>query len=421
MKRVLGLPAFRRLLATWILNELATSIAAVALAVLVYRRTGSAIGAMAFFLCTDFGPALISPFFVAQLDQRSARRMLGLLYALETLIFLALAWLTNSLSVASILVLAFIYSTLGVVARVLARSAWASASRAAGLMREASAVMSTALSICYMAGPALGGVLVGAAGTRAALFVDVGTFVWIVLIVITASGLPVAVPDRPPARGRLRAAVSYARGEPVLRRLLGLQAVAMLFFSLSLPVEVVFAEHTLHAGAGGYGALLSAWGAGGIVGTVAYGRWLAVSDRLLITAGTLFLAAGFLVMAIAPSIAVAVVGAVICGIGNGLQAVSMRTALQEVVSESWMALVLSLSESTFQAVPGAGIVLGGIITAAFGARLALAAGAGGSFIVAALMWLGLAAVRGTAIEEPAIPESEVGMTPAARTAAGRRS
>jgi predicted MFS family arabinose efflux permease len=415
MKSVLGITAFRRLLATWVLNELATSIAAVALAVFVYRRTGSAIGAMAFFLCTDFGPALISPWFVARLDQRSARRVLGLLYVLETFIFVVLAWLTNHLSVASILVLAFTYSTLGVIARVLARSAWTSVTRPVGLLREASAAMSTALSVCYMAGPAIGGVVVAAAGVRTALLVCVGAFVWIVLIVASTTGLPLAVPNPPPARGRLRAAISYTWRETVLRRLLGLQAVAMLFFSLSIPVEVVLAQHTLKAGASGYGALLSAWGAGGIIGTVAYGRWRAVSDRLLITAGTILLGLGFLVMALAPTIAIAVVGAVICGIGNGLQVVSMRTALQEVVSGSSMALVLSLSESTFQAVPGAGIVLGGVITALAGARIALATGAAGSFLVAGLMWLGLAAVKRTTLEEPEpSPAPEMGLTAAAR-------
>ena len=45
MKRALKLPAFRRLFAAYSLNELAWAFGSLALAVLVYRRTGSALGA----------------------------------------------------------------------------------------------------------------------------------------------------------------------------------------------------------------------------------------------------------------------------------------------------------------------------------------------------------------------------------------
>ena len=69
MWRVLQLAPYRRLVVTSLLNELASSIGAVALALLVYRRTGSAIGATAFFLCAQFAPAILSPFFVARLEE----------------------------------------------------------------------------------------------------------------------------------------------------------------------------------------------------------------------------------------------------------------------------------------------------------------------------------------------------------------
>src|SRR5207302_6524562 len=70
VRRVLGLPAYRRLLAAYTLNEVAYSIGSLALAVLVYNRTGSALAAAGYFLCAMFGPALVSPVVVARLDQR---------------------------------------------------------------------------------------------------------------------------------------------------------------------------------------------------------------------------------------------------------------------------------------------------------------------------------------------------------------
>ena len=82
MRQVLRLPAYRRLLAAYALNELAFSIGSLALSILVYRKTGSAIAAAGYFLGSQFLPALISPALVARLDQRSSRIVLPVLYAL---------------------------------------------------------------------------------------------------------------------------------------------------------------------------------------------------------------------------------------------------------------------------------------------------------------------------------------------------
>jgi MFS family permease len=94
------------------------------------------------------------------------------------------------------------------------------------------------------------------------------------------------------------------------------------------------------------------------------------------------------------------VGAVIAGVGNGIEVVAMRTALQESVPLDWMALILSVNESMFQAVPGIGIVAGGAITALAGPRVALSVGAAGALAVALAMWM-------------ALPSSEAGSAVAA--------
>ena len=51
-----------------------------------------------------------------------------------------------------------------------------------------------------------------------------------------------------------------------------------------------------------------------------------------------------------------------------------------------MALMMSLNEFNFQAVPGAGILLGGAIAALAGSRTALAVGGAGSLLVAVAVW-----------------------------------
>ncbi|MBV9804694.1 MAG: MFS transporter [Solirubrobacterales bacterium] len=407
MKPVLRIPIYRRLLAAYALNELTFMVGSVALALLVYRRTGSALGATAFFLFAQFVPALISPMAVARLDQLRARTVLPALYGFEAVIYLALAWAASShFSVVLVLILAFIDGTVALTGRTLVRAATVSVTAAAGLLREGNAVSNAAFSVCFMVGPGIGGTVVATSGTSVALLLDAVVFGVIAVNLLTTTGLPEAAAERKPARGRVRAALAYARGVPPIRVLLALQAVGVLFFTISVPVEVVFAQHSLHAGAAGYGALLSAWGAGAVAGAAVYARWRRRPSRDLITGGTACLAVGFGVMAAAPSLAVAIVGAALAGVGNGVESVSVRTALQEEVQEEWMALMMSLYEALFQSVPGAGMLIGGGITALGSPRAALAVAGAGSLVVMVAAWFSLAVLRGRA--EPSADTARAG-------------
>src|SRR5438270_8300058 len=177
--RVLKLPAYRRLLAAYTLNELAWGIGSLALAVLVYNRTGSALAAAGYFLCAMFGPALVSPAVVARLDQRSSRPVLVALYALEAVLFGLLAWVAGRFALAPVLVLSLLDGVVAVTARALARTATVSGTSSAGLLREANAVTNASFSICYMVGPALGGLAVALGSASTALWINSGVFVLI--------------------------------------------------------------------------------------------------------------------------------------------------------------------------------------------------------------------------------------------------
>jgi Transmembrane secretion effector len=397
VKPVLRIAPFRRLLAAYALNELAFMIGSVALALLVYGRTGSALGAAAFFLFSQFVPALISPLCVARLEHLHPRVVLPTLYWFEAAVFAVLAWVASAhFSVVIVVALALVDGVAALTARALARAATVTVTLNAGLLREGNAVANAGFSICFMFGPGLGGTLVAAGGTSLALLVDAGLFGLMGLTLATAQGLPEPASVHASARGRVRGALEYVRTRPPIRDLMLLQAVAVLFFTISVPVEVVFAQHSLHAGAAGYGALLSAWGAGAVVGAAVYARWRGLPNRDLIVFGAGCLGVGFAVMAIAPTLAVAIVGGALAGIGNGVESVAVRTALQEEVEDQWMALMMSLYEAVFQSVPGAGIVIGGAITALGSPRAALAVAGAGSLVITVAAWFALAGLRGRA-------------------------
>src|SRR6476619_4232444 len=82
-----GVQPFSRLLASYTLNELGDSVGIVALAILVFDRTGDIAATSAFFIVGKFLPALIAPAVTARLDQVSLRRSLPAIYVCEAIAF----------------------------------------------------------------------------------------------------------------------------------------------------------------------------------------------------------------------------------------------------------------------------------------------------------------------------------------------
>ena len=174
------------------------------------------------------------------------------------------------------------------------------------------------------------------------------------------------------------------RDRPALRRLLGAQALAFIFFSLVIPIEVVFAKRTLDAGDAGYGALLASWGAGMLVGSVVFAAFKRVPLHTLLFFATLAIGAAYLGTAVAPTLAVACAASFVGGLGNGVQWIALVTAVQELTRAAFQARVLALLEALASAMPGIGFLLGGAIAAIFEPRLSYAvAGAGVLFVLAA--------------------------------------
>lgn len=421
MRTVLRIPAFRRLLSAYVLNELAWSVGTLALALLVYRRTGSALGSTGFFLCSQVAPALLSPLLVAKLDRLAPNRLLPALYGLEAVLFGVLAWMTHRFALGPVLALALLDGLVAIIARAMAATVRVQMLRPLDLVPEGNVVANSAFAICFMAGPLIGGAVVVAGGTVAALLANCALFA-VMGVLLAGAGLPRTAETGGPTQGRLRGALAHAREDRALWRLLVLQGIGLACFTISVPVEVVYAQHTLHAGAGGYGALLSAWGGGAVAGSIVIARWRRRSPRTLITGSALALAAGFAMMAAAPSLAIALAGSVIAGVGNGVESTAAQTAVQQRAKQEWMALIMSLNQSVAQLAPGLGIVLGGVTASLASARAALGVAGLGSLVFAAAVAF---ALRPAILAPPDPPRSSGGAASAgdapAPPASGRTS
>lgn len=96
-------PAFRRLAISFAINEMGDWLGLIALSVLVFDRTDSAMATAALFLGTGVIPALLTPVVVARLERPPPRFVLPTIYAAEAAAFLALALLADHFSLAAVI------------------------------------------------------------------------------------------------------------------------------------------------------------------------------------------------------------------------------------------------------------------------------------------------------------------------------
>jgi MFS family permease len=377
-------PLFRRLATTYTVNELGDWMGIVALSVLVFERTDSALATAALFLGTRFLPALLAPILVTRAERPPPRYALPVIYCGEAAAFGVLALLaSDNFSLPLVIAVATIDGALALAGRALTRSVVAAQLEPTGELRAGNALLNVAFTGGAAIGPGLAGLIVAGFGVQAALLLDAVSFYAIAWILLTAGPMPRADPEGGRMRDRVRAGVAYIREKVVLRRLLIAQGAAFVFFAAVIPVEVVYAKETLGTSDSGYGLMLASWGIGMVLGSLVFAALRRASLALLLFFSTIAVGAGYLGLAAAPSLALACAASALGGTGNGVQWVSTISAVQEMTVQGMQARVMSVLESIGAAMPGVGFVIGGVVAAAASPRTTfLIAGLGVFAIVA---------------------------------------
>jgi MFS family permease len=123
----------------------------------------------------------------------------------------------------------------------------------------------------------------------------------------------------------------------------------------------------------------------------------------LILCSTFAIGAAYLGMSGTRALWVACAFSVVGGLGNGVQWVSVMTALQESTPQDLQARVTGLLESVASAMTGVGFLLGGVITALTTPPTAFAVSGAGVLLVVvmlAIAWRGMRVAAPHAAREP---------------------
>jgi MFS family permease len=384
-------PRLRRIIIAYAVNRLGTWFGLLALVLAVFDHTHSALAVAALLFVGQALPALLVPAVVARVEASSRNHELTALYMFEAIVTTALAVLLWSFWLPGVLVLVALDGTAALAASALLRSEVARAAReataeegawepdrdaseieddaGAHAERQANAALNIAFSTTFVLGPAIGGVVVAAAGAPTALFIDVGSFLLgAALLADLHPHVENAAGDT--VRARLQAARDHIRSVPMLRQLFTAQFVALLFIESGAPIEVTFVKATLHGGDRGVGLLLTMWGAGAVLGSVLFARLVRWPLGPLLAAGTLGIGAAYLGLAAAPSLTLACVAGLVGGVGNGLQWPSMISAVQKLTPDPLQGRMMGAAESLGSMCIALGLPLGGALVALSSPRTA---------------------------------------------------
>jgi MFS family permease len=378
----LEIRGFRRLLTSYVANQLGDSIALIALSVLVFDESDSALATAALFVSMKFVPAFIAPAVIAALDQRPINRVLASIYGAEAIVFAVIAVFAKDYVLSAVLALAFVDGVLALAARGLSRGAVAALLEPSGLLREGNALMNVGFGLSIVVGMALGGLIVSGSGASTGLMLNAGSFAIIAVLVAGLRQMEGKHAEPEPFLQRIRAGAAHVRRHRLLPLLLTGQALALIFFYLVIPIEVVYAKRTLDVGDVGFGILLASWSLGIFVGSLAYVRLSRRSPAALVLGATAAIGVAYIGMSLTTELWVACTLSVFGGIGNGFQWVSVMTLIQEETPVDLQARVVGLLESVGAAMPGVGFLLGGTLTAVWSASTAYAVAGSGVLVIA---------------------------------------
>jgi MFS family permease len=265
-------------------------------------------------------------------------------------------------------------------------------------LANAIALNSTSFNLSRVIGPAIAGVTIASFGVAINFGINTVSYLSVLIGLWTLESSTLRRTPRPARFPSVRASLSegvrYAIATPTvlwpLVLLGGMAGLAMNFQTL-LPI---FTRDTLEMSSGGYGALFAALGAGSLLGSLILA--FATSQRpmrgYILGGGAVFLALELgLGFVRSPLLAFPLVIGI--GLASMLMVNTINVTIQNSVPDALRGRVMSLYVMVFAGTAPIGGLFAGALAQAFGAPVAISAGAGLAVAVLAIVAWRLRSVR----------------------------
>jgi MFS family permease len=381
------------------ISLIGTWMQSVALGWLVLELTNSAFAVGLNQALRSFGVLLFTLYAGTVVDRVDKRRLIMGTQVLQMLEALALAVLVWTKHVAPWQVMALALG-FGIVNAfdIPARQAFIAELVGKDDLMNAIALNSSMFNAARIVGPAVAGVLIGAAGIGACFFLNGVSYVAVVAG-LGAMRLP-PVTARPAAASGwagFRVGVGFIRSDP---RVLALVVLVAAFSVLGFPFLVlmpVVARDVLHTDARGYGVLMAAVGMGAMLGALGLalaGRRVP-KGRALLAGGGAF-AALLILLAAARSFSVAAALLALVGCAMIVTTALSNTMLQTIVPDELRGRVMAFYAFVFVGMAPLGAFLAGLLAERASAPVAIAWGGVGCLVAALVAAWSVPELRRTA-------------------------
>lgn len=251
---------------------------------------------------------------------------------------------------------------------------------------NAIALNSSIFNLARVAGPALAGIVIKAFGTGWAFFLN-GVSFFGVIYSFFAMSLPDRVrPRERSALGEIRTGLGYVGRTPAVLGvivLLGLISTFSLNFQVLVPL---LARNVLHGDSRQFGFLMSAMGAGALLGSVLLATFGGRGPQMkLILAGATVLGLGQVVLLAVRGWTLSAIALFVCGAAMVTFSASSNTTIQVSVPDELRGRVMGVYSLVFGGVTPIGAFITGTLAQHLGARVTFAVAGAIALLTTAVM------------------------------------
>lgn len=307
-------------------------------------------------------------------DRIDRKRLLLLLNGSQavTSMILGVLVLTGAIQYWHIYVIGFVNSSLAAF-EAPARNSYYPSLIPRSEFQNAVTLSATIFRLSSLIGPAVAGVLIAAVSPSSPFFVNAVSYFGLIFALLAIRTQPVrSVGPEPSLRSSVVGGLRYAMRNPVLPLILSTEAVLSIF-GHNAALITIFARDVLRVGPEGLGLLLSAIGAGAILGTfglVAIGE-IRAKGALMIAAGVAY-ALALLAFAFSTSFALSIGLLFLVGLADSGWGAMRNTIAQLVASDAYRGRVFSMITFTSRGLTNLSQLETGGVIAAFGPPVAAA-------------------------------------------------
>ena len=369
------------LMGTWI-TRIATSW-------LVYRLTNSALLLGLVGFCGQIPTTLLAPFAGVLVDRVNRHRLLvwtQVLSAAQSAALAALAF-TGTITVGWILFLQVVQGIINAFDTPTRQAFVVEMIEDRADLPNAIALNSTMVNGSRIIGPSIGGIIIAGFGEAWCFTVDAISYLAVIASLLAMRVQPVdRRGDRATLFEDLRDGYRYVSGFAPVRTVLLLLA---LVSSMGMPYTVLMpamASNVFHGGPHTLGFLMTASGAGAVVGALylASRRSVLGLGRVMVTA-TLAFGVALVAFGASRSLLVALIILPVVGAGFMVETASTNTILQTVTEERLRGRVMAFYTLAFLGTAPLGSLLAGVVADRIGAPATIVAG--GVACIGGGLWL----------------------------------